>query len=187
MSLQVMRYRAAQRDEAQRAEYWLAIFEECTDPAQLLFADETAKVDIVLRRKCGWGARGTRVEAVKLLQHSTHISVLASYGIEGFVGFDCKEGGYNAQEFMDAVEATLIPHIRPFPEPCSILVLDNCRIHHTYEQQLREVVEAQGGKLLFLAPHTPIDNPIEIAFNCMKMFWVRHAEILNGMDMESAV
>lgn len=88
---------------------------------------------------------------------------------------------------MDAVEATLIPHIRPFPEPCSILVLDNCRIHHTYEQQLREVVEAQGGKLLFLAPHTPIDNPIEIAFNCMKMFWVRHAEMLNGMDMESAV
>ena len=58
-----MRERAAQRDEAHRAEYWYAIFEACTDPAQLVFADETAKVDSVLRRKRGWGGGGGSVSS----------------------------------------------------------------------------------------------------------------------------
>jgi hypothetical protein len=183
----VMRHTAAQRDETQRAEYWWAILEECTDPAQLLFADETAKVDSVLRRKRGWGGKGTRVEAIKLLHRSTHISVLATYDIEGFVGFDCKEGAYGAADFMEAVEETIICHLNPFPGPRSILVLDNCRIHHTYERELRDMVESKGAKLLFLAPYSPIDNPIESAFNVFKMYWVRHAEFLCGLPVDQAI
>jgi len=182
-----MRERAAQRDEAQRAMYWQAIFEECTDPAQLLFADETAKVESALRRKRGWGARGTRVESVKLLHRSTHYSILALYGIGGFVGFDFVEGGYCAADFMDAVETMIIPNLNQYPLPGSILVLDNCRIHHTYEAELRAMVEARGAKLLFLAPYSPIDSPIEPAFNCFKSFWVRHAEMLAGMPTGDAI
>jgi len=33
------------------------------------------------------------------------------------------------------------------------------------------MVEAQGAKLVFLAPYCPIDNPIEKAFNVFKQFW----------------
>jgi DDE superfamily endonuclease len=182
-----MRERAAQRDEAQRAEYWYAIFEECTDPAQLVFADETAKVDSVLRRKRGWGGRGQRVESVRLLHNSTHVSILACYGIGGFIDYHHVEGGYNAADFMDAVESMIVPHLNVWPAPGSILVLDNCRIHHTYEAELRAMVEARGAKLLFLAPYCPIDNPIESAFNCFKMFWVRHEEFLATLPRDEAI
>ena len=167
-----MRERAAQRDEAQRAEYWYAIFEECTDPAQLVFADETAKVDSVLRRKRGWGGRGQRVESVRLLHHSTHVSILACYGIGGFIDYHHVEGGYNAADFMGAVESMIVPHLNVWPAPGSILVLDNCRIHHTYEAELRAMVEAVGAKLLFLAPYCPIDNPIlKSDAECARVPW----------------
>jgi hypothetical protein len=85
-----------------------------------------------------------------------HISVLALYGIDGFLSIDCHEGGYNAEEFMAAVQGMIIPFLNPFPQPSSVLVLDNCGIHHTYEQELIDMVEATGAKLLFLAPYSPL-------------------------------
>ena len=184
---QVMRERAAQRDESQRAMYWQAIFEECTDPAQLVFADETAKVDSVLRRKRGWGGRGQRVESVRLLHHSTHIAILALYGIGGFIDYDHVEGGYQAVDFMYAVENMIVPHLTAWPAPGSILVLDNCRIHHTYEAELRAMVEARGAKLLFLAPYSPIDSPIDPAFNCLKAYWARHEMFLATLPLDDAI
>ena len=40
------------------------------------------------------------------------------------------------------------------------------RIHHTHLAELRRMVEEEAGaKLVFLAPYSPIDNPIEMGFN----------------------
>jgi len=97
-----------------------------------------------------------------------------SYNNKGWVSFDCQEGGYNADEFMYAVQGMVIPFLQPFPLPNSVLVLDNCSIHHTYEDDLREMVEGVGAKLVFLAPYSPIDNPIESGFNVLKTFWIQY-------------
>lgn len=53
--------------------------------------------------------------------------------------------------------------MRPFPDARSVLVLDNCRIHHS--QALVALVEAAGCLLLYLPPYSPDLNPIEESFS----------------------
>jgi transposase len=158
-SLKTMRQRAAQRDESQRLEYWTVLLEECWHPCQLLFADETARDDRALRRRRGWGQRNSRVQNTSLLRRGAHVSVLALYGFGGFVDFAWKEGGYSSDDFLFAFKTTLLPHLRPFPQEGSILVLDNCKIHWTHVDEMRSMVEAVGAKLLFLAPYWYVPQP----------------------------
>lgn len=192
LTLKVMGYRAHQRNDNQRAEYWKAVYnfyDHGATKSSFVFLDETAKVDSALRRTKGRGLRGESVEGVQYLAYrSFHISVLAMYGHNGFVSTHFHEGGYNAEEFMDAVEANVIPHLNPFPQDNSVLVMDNCGIHHTYEDELRDMVHSRGAHLIFLAPYSPIDNPIETAFNVVKSFWIRNQGVLNQMsDVKSAL
>jgi hypothetical protein len=43
-----------------------------------------------------------------------------------------KIGGYNGDQFVDWLEG-LLEVMNPYPAPRSILILDNCRIHHVAE------------------------------------------------------
>ncbi len=187
LTLKKMRERAAQRDEYKRHLYFTAVGEICSHPSQLVFADETAHDERTLRRKRGWGLRGVRVEVTSPLIHGRHVSVLALYGYGGFIDFSLRDGGFNASDFMWAVEHMIIPHLQPYPAPQSILVLDNCRIHHTYERELKALVHGAGARLLFLAPYSPIDNPIEAGFNCFKSYWKRNHGYLKSLEDHQAV
>jgi transposase len=74
-----------------------------------------------------------------------------------------------------------------YPGPRSVLILDNCNIHHA--EEIRELVEDQAGelgpfypkyvvivslvvgcKLIFLPPYSPDLNPIEQAFSAIKSY-----------------
>lgn len=178
---------AAQRDEEKRDLYWFYLFDLRIRPEHLVFCDETAKKDIALRRKRGWGARGARVTRKAVFYNKKCQSVLALYGISGFIDFDVTEGGYTSDSFLEAFEYMILPHMRPFPEPGSVLVMDNCQIHHTHEAAIKAMLDAVGAKLIFLAPYSPIDNPIELAFNVFKSHWSRHAEYLETLDSREAV
>ena len=182
-SLQVMRRVARQRDENQRFRYFLAVSRIMTHPSQLVFADEVGQDGRGSRRRRGWGAVGGGCDITEFLNRGKHISILALYGIGGFIDFDHKEGGYSAEDFMSAVEFMIIPHLRPYPLANSILVLDNCQIHHKYREALRAMVEKVGAKLLFLAPYSPIDNPIECAFSSFKACWRRHGHWLDLLPL----
>ena len=182
-SLQVMRRIARQRDEEQRFRYFLALSRILMRPSQLVFADEVGQDGRGSRRRRGWGEVGAGCDITEFVNRGKHISILALYGITGFIDFDYKEGGYSAEDFISAVEFMIIPHLRPYPQDNSIFVLDNCQIHHTYRVALRAMVEAVGAKLLFLAPYCPIDNPIECAFNSFKACWRRHGWWLNDAPL----
>ena len=43
------------------------------------------------------------------------------------------------------------------------------------------MVEGAGAKLVFLAPYSPIDNPIEMGFNVFKTCWKRHGWWLDSL------
>ena len=61
-------------------------------------------------------------------------------------------------------------------------VLDNCPIHHTYVDELREMVESRGALLRFLAPYCCIDSPIEPSFNSFKSYLKRHGAWADAND-----
>jgi transposase len=72
----------------------------------------------------------------------------------------------------------IVPHLRPYPEDNSVLVIDNCTVHKNDLAALVAMVEAVGAKVRFLAPYCPIDNPIECAFSSFKACWRRHGNWL---------
>ena len=60
--------------------------------------------------------------------------------------------GLDTLSFLAAFVKVVLPYVQPFPGPRSVIVLDNSSLHHDHQGVLRELVEAQGGKLLFYQP-----------------------------------
>ena len=127
---------------------------------------------------------GDRVEIEEMLFKGKVLSILALYGCDGFIDFDFKVGGYKGDDFFESVMGMIIPHLGNYArgEDNSILVLDNCQIHKTRLEEFQALVEAQGTKLVFLAPYCPIDNPIEKGFNVFKQYWRRNYLFLENTE-----
>lgn len=198
LSLKTMQRVAASRDELQRLEYWKAIKELITDPAQLIFGDETGIDGRTARRKMGWGGLGERVSVIEVWHRGKHYSILALYSLCGFTDFEFTEGGYNTDLFMAHIGQLIARNMNGWPDAQSVLVLDNCRIHHSQEADLKYMLgdQSQGGlvtgghgrgsMLLYLAPYSPIDNPIEYGFSIFKSCWRKHGQMLSQSDLRTA-
>ena len=57
-----------------------------------------------------------------------------------------------------------------YPGNNSVIVMDNARIHH--DNELIELLEGLGCRVVFLPPYSPDFNPIETAFSTIKS-WIR--------------
>ena len=91
----------------------------------------------------------------------------------------------NGDTFYDFIHTHLIPHLCPFDEHSSrsVVVLDNCSIHH-----LAEVVASLryiGVMVHFLPPYSPDINLIKEAFSKVKTE-LRSIEA-EFMDIETAL
>jgi len=81
--------------------------------------------------------------------------------------------------------------LTPFPGPRSVVILDNCAIHH--DEEIRQIIEIEcgastivtlrnsqthiidvGAKLIYLPPYSPDFNPIEQTFHSIKAWLRRH-------------
>lgn len=192
LSLKVMQRVQAARDDDLRALYWQAVRKWVNHPAQLVFGDETGIDGRTARRKMGWGARNTRVNVIQVRHRGVHISILALFAQEGFVSYNWVVGGYDTQAFIAAMRQMLPQVMAPYPGPRSVLVLDNCRIHHAERAELDSIlhnIDGVGGRalLLFLAPYSPIDNPIEFGFSVLKNCWRKHSDELDLLDIDAAI
>jgi transposase len=85
------------------------------------------------------------------------------------------QGSTDASMFEDFIEQ-LLHHCGRWPEPKSVLIMDNAYFHHT--DQIRELCDNAGVKLLYLPPYSPDLNPIEEFFAELKAFirrnWQQH-------------
>jgi transposase len=110
-------------------------------------------------------------------------SLLPAITVDGLIYTHVKIGGYNGEQFVDWLEG-LLEVMNPYPAPRSVLILDNCRIHHV--EEVEEMCNAKSVsslcciliiddqifrriKLLYLPPYSPDFNPIEECFS-----WIKH-------------
>jgi transposase len=56
--------------------------------------------------------------------------------------------------------------MNPYPGDNSVIIMDNARIHH--DNDLVELIEGLGCRVVFLPPYSPDYNPIEMAFSTIK-------------------
>jgi transposase len=80
------------------------------------------------------------------------------------------EGSTNHEVFEIYVERVLAPTLRR----AQVVVMDNLSAHKG--KRVRELIEQQGCKLLYLASYSADFNPIEEAFSKIKAFILRKAE-----------
>ena len=98
----------------------------------------------------------------------------------GIVALELLQGTLNGDLYLNFLRGTLIPEMQPFDgsSPQSVLVLDNCSVHHVSgaTDLLRE-----AGILVFLPPYSSDLNPAEELFSAVKYYLKEHDEILQAM------
>ncbi|KAG2737687.1 hypothetical protein P692DRAFT_201661930, partial [Suillus brevipes Sb2] len=93
-------------------------------------------------RHYGRSHYGQRAQLCDVFVQGDRYSLCAAMTIDGYLATRVVEGSFDAQEFYDFVLEDVLPHMNPYPEEQSVLVLDNCRIHHN--QELVDLVESAG-------------------------------------------
>ena len=99
--------------------------------------------------------RGKQVTSQKLLVRGQRVSAVAVMSTEGILDCHIVSGSVNADSFEEFVERSLLPHLMPFNgvNPHSVVVLDNCSIHHV--DHILNFIEGLGVLVLFLPPYSP--------------------------------
>ena len=109
------------------------------------------------------------------------MSAIAAISCDGLLGVELTTGSVDGGKFVDFVRGTLIPNMHPFDgmSSNSIVVMDNCAIHHVPE--VYKLFDDTGILVLFLPPYSPDMNPIEEAFSSVKYFLQDHDELLQAI------
>ncbi|RYO29315.1 hypothetical protein AA0113_g12065 [Alternaria arborescens] len=103
---------------------------------------------------------------------SYHLVFIDESGCDKRIGFrrtgwSPHGGSTDSAVFEDYIEQ-LLPHCGRWPEPKSVLVMDNASFHHT--ERLEQMCCDAGVKLMYLPPYSPDLNPIEEFFAELKAF-----------------
>ena len=122
-------------------------------------------------------------------------SLLPALTVNGIIYSHIKEGAYNGDQFTAWLEG-LLEVMNPYPAPNSVLILDNCRIHHvegveelcaqqwgqSITLHVQHLTITSGVRLVYLPPYSPDLNPIEECFS-----WVKHYIRRHGVQFRNIV
>lgn len=96
------------------------------------------------------------------------VSAIACISVAGLLDVKTVRGTTDGDTFYDFVQTHLLPHLMPFNgvNPHSVVILDNCAIHHIAE--IQKTIQEVGVLVHFLPPYSPDFNPIEETFSKVK-------------------
>nr|GAT43019.1 predicted protein [Mycena chlorophos] len=159
---------ARERNEDKRLEYQ-ALIGDLYSAEMLVFLDESHCDRRTMQRRWAWAPEGDRAHRKDFFIRGTKYSVLPAISLDGILHLDIITRSWTAVEFENYIE-TLLDNMKPYPQPNSVLVMDNASTHHF--EGLREIVEGRGMHLIYLPAYSPDFNPIEEGFSAMKA-WLR--------------
>ena len=139
---------------------------------QLVFLDEA-----LFKMQTGWRCMaydpiGQRVIREDDLRTGDTWSILPAYTTEGYLPCTSIRLDYfNGEAFYNSVVNELLPYCNPYPQPRSVICLDNVSIH--LDPRVRDAIEARGCLLRFPPPYSPDHSPIELTFSLLKA-WMWH-------------
>lgn len=157
---------ALQRDEFLRQQYISDV--SVYSPEMLVFIDETGMDRRNGLRKYGYSLRGKPLRNHTLLVRGERVSAIACISVAGLLDVKTVRGTTDGDTFYDFVQTHLLPHLMPFNgvNPHSVVILDNCAIHHIAE--IQKTIQEVGVLVHFLPPYSPDFNPIEETFSKVK-------------------
>ncbi|KAI6010644.1 hypothetical protein PISMIDRAFT_50406, partial [Pisolithus microcarpus 441] len=57
-------------------------------------------------------------------------SIIPAITLDGIIAYDIVEGPPSLQQFLRFLKEQVMPFTNPYPGPHSVLIMDNCHIHH---------------------------------------------------------
>lgn len=158
---------ALQRSDECRARFMAEI--SMYDPEMLVWIDETGCDRRNSLRRYGYSIRGMPPRDYKLLVRGTRYSAIPVLSLQGIHDVQVIEGTVNGEKIADFIEKSVVPILQPFngSNPLSVVIMDNCSIHHV--DQVSDLIENTAhAKLLYLPPYSPDLMPLEEVFNQVK-------------------
>ena len=121
-------------------------------------------------RKFGYALRGEHPVFHRFLHRGQRISIITALSTDGIVANEITKGTVNDEAFLEFVHGSLILNMLPFDgeNPCFIVVMDNCSIHHV--QPVLDAFNQAGIVVLFLPPYSPDMNSVENVFSYVKYY-----------------
>ena len=159
---------------------------------QLIDKDRHWKDLDAFRGSVLWEAGSSQYSQSSLLMGLLHMILLKGLWWVSSLFISCESLWYVSISVPQSVMLTFsqIPLMNPYPGPQSVLILNNCHIHHA--EEICELMKDEAGtsatlfctalqlthysgcKLIFLLPYSPDYNPIEQAFLSIKSFLQHH-------------
>ena len=147
-----------------------------------VWVDETGTDNRDHIRKYGYVFRGMTPTCTRHLVRGKRTNAIVGLSSSGVVASEIISASVNGDAFFDFVRGNLLPMMHPFDgrSSHSILVMDNCSIHHISE--VKELLRQVGVVLLFLPPYSPDLNPVEEAFSYVKSYLRKHDQLLQAIN-----
>ncbi|KIM56235.1 hypothetical protein SCLCIDRAFT_42119, partial [Scleroderma citrinum Foug A] len=57
-------------------------------------------------------------------------SIIPVLMLDGIIAYDIVEGPVDTEQFIKFLKDQVMPFTNPYPGPRSVLIMDNCCIHH---------------------------------------------------------
>lgn len=177
-----IRYIALQRCSNMRAEFIARI--SFYPVEQLIWVDETGCNAKDHTRKFGYALKGETPVYHRLLVRGKRVSSITAMSIDGLLTYDLTVDTVNGEAFLNFLMSTLIPEMMPYngSNPKSILVMDNCAIHHI--EEVADYLQSLGIPLIYLPPYSPDLNPIEELFSFVKYYLKQHDEVIQALNSD---
>jgi hypothetical protein len=137
----------------------------------LVFVDESGCDKRAGFRRTAWSPLGIAPSQVTKFHRDQRFQILPAYSQDGVVMTRIFKGSTDASYFEDFIQE-LLHHCGKWPEPKSVIVMDNASFHHS--ERIEEMCSEAGVKVVYLSPYSPDLNPIEELFAELKSFIRRH-------------
>lgn len=137
----------------------------------LVYVDESGCDKRVGFRRTGWSPLGMAPVEVSQFHRDQRYQILPAYTQDGVLLSHVSGGAADAIIFENFL-AQLLQHCGRWPDPKSVLVMDNASFHHS--RRVSQMCEDAGVKLVYLPPYSPDLNPIEEFFAELKAFIKRN-------------
>lgn len=135
------------------------------NPDDLIFIDESG-CNVAMACAYGRAPAGVRVRDSRPGNRGKHVTIVGAIRNDRVLCHRTMLGAMTKPDFIDFVTRVLCPRLHRG----AVVILDNLRAHHAVE--VREAVEAVGGRVLYLPPYSPELNPIELCWSFAKT-WLR--------------
>lgn len=97
---------------------------------QLVFLDESSFNSKLGRRFRGYAPKGEAIHVKVKSGRAENLSILPAFTIDGYIACNVYKGGVNKDDYIGFLEDNLLPQCGQYPGPRSIIIMDNCAIHH---------------------------------------------------------